>query len=64
MAEGTHGQGTEPAWTDPSWPRLPDGEHPLTELLSPLQASFSPFGELQFPLDSVHYEHPVTIINS
>lgn len=48
---------------DPSWPELPDGEHPLTELLAPTQGSFSPFGELEFPLKDIPYEHPVTEIN-
>lgn len=48
---------------DPGWPELPDGEHPLTELLGPVQGNMSPFGEVTFPLDSVPYEHPVTEIN-
>ena len=48
---------------DPTWPDLPDGEHPLTELLATAQGSLSPFGELEFPLPSVPYEHPVTEIN-
>jgi hypothetical protein len=48
---------------DPAWPDLPDGEHPVSELAAPVQGSLSPFGELEFPLDKVPYEHPVTIIN-
>ena len=48
---------------DPNWPDLPDGEHPLTELLGPVQGNMSPFGDVEFPLDSVPYEHPVTEIN-
>lgn len=48
---------------DPSWPKLPDGEHPLDELLGSYQGSFSPFGEIEFPLADVPYEHPVTEIN-
>ena len=48
---------------DPNWPNVPDGEHPLSELCSPVQASFSPFGDVEFPLPEVPYEHPVTEIN-
>ena len=48
---------------DPSWPELPEGEHPVTELASPVQGSLSPFGDVEFPLDSVPYVHPVTEIN-
>ena len=48
---------------DPNWPQLPDGDHPVSELAAPVQGSLSPFGDLQFPLDEVPYEHPVTIIN-
>jgi hypothetical protein len=48
---------------DPTWPDLPDGEHPVTELASPLQGSLSPFGDVEFPLDEVPYVHPRTEIN-
>ncbi|MFP5019521.1 hypothetical protein [Pseudonocardia phyllosphaerae] len=48
---------------DPTWPGHEDGEHPLTELLGPVQGNMSPFGEVTFPLPSVPYEHPVTEIN-
>lgn len=48
---------------DPAWPELPDGEHPLTELLGTVQGNMSPFGDVEFPLDEVPYEHPVTEIN-
>jgi hypothetical protein len=48
---------------DPTWPELPEGEHPVTELASPVQGSLSPFGDLEFPLDEVPYVHPVTEIN-
>ena len=48
---------------DPSWPQLPEGEHPVTELASPVQGSLSPFGDVEFPLDEVPYVHPVTEIN-
>jgi hypothetical protein len=55
--------GTREDRIDPSWPELPAGEHPVSELASPVQGSLSPFGDLEFPLDSVPYEHPVTEIN-
>ncbi|MDT7579544.1 MAG: hypothetical protein QOK35_808 [Pseudonocardiales bacterium] len=45
---------------DPAWP---DGDHPVTELTSDVQGNLSPFGEIQFPLDEVPYEHPVTEVN-
>lgn len=48
---------------DPAWPHLPDGEHPVTELTGSMQGSMSPFGDTEFPVDSVPYEHPVTEIN-
>jgi hypothetical protein len=48
---------------DPTWPDLPDGAHPVTELAAPLQGSLSPFGDVEFPLDEVPYVHPVTEIN-
>ncbi|MBC3194984.1 hypothetical protein H7X46_28420 [Pseudonocardia sp. C8] len=48
---------------DPTWPQLPDGEHPVTELTGSVQGNMSPFGEVEFPVDSVPYEHPVTEIN-
>lgn len=56
----------KPVKTDrihPEWPDLPDGEHPLTELLGTVQGNMSPFGDVTFPLDDVPYEHPVTEIN-
>ncbi|GAY09051.1 hypothetical protein [Pseudonocardia sp. N23] len=56
-------QPSRPARIDPNWPQLPDGEHPVTELLGDVQGSLSPFGELEFPLDEVPYVHPVTEIN-
>jgi hypothetical protein len=49
--------------TDPTWPRLPEGAHPVTELVSPIQGALSPFGDTTFPLDRTSYEHPVTEIN-
>lgn len=52
-----------PGRIDPSWPQLPDGEHPVTELTTDVQGSLSPFGDIEFPLESVPYEHPVTEIN-
>ncbi|MEJ3656872.1 hypothetical protein [Pseudonocardia sp. TRM90224] len=52
-----------PGRVDPTWPEGPDGEHPVTELASPVQGSLSPFGDVQFPLEEVPYVHPVTEIN-
>ncbi|GAA5145434.1 hypothetical protein GCM10023321_03310 [Pseudonocardia eucalypti] len=54
---------TRSARIDPSWPEHADGEHPVSELAAPVQGSMSPFGDLEFPLPSVPYEHPVTEIN-
>jgi hypothetical protein len=48
---------------DPAWPKLPEGEHPVTELTTDVQGNLSPFGELEFPLDAVPYVHPQTEIN-
>ena len=48
---------------DPTWPELPDGRHPVTELTASAQGSLSPFGDVEFPLTDVPYEHPVTEIN-
>ena len=48
---------------DPTWPDLPDGEHPVSELASPVQGSLSPFGDIEFPQPEVPYVHPVTKIN-
>lgn len=53
----------KPGRIDPAWPNLPDGEHPLTELLGAVQGNMSPFGDVEFPLEEVPYEHPVTEIN-
>lgn len=48
---------------DPTWPELPEGEHPVSELASPVQGSLSPFGDIEFPVETVPYVHPVTEIN-
>ena len=48
---------------DPSWPALSDGDDPVTELTSDVQGNLSPFGDLQFPLEQVPYEHPITEVN-
>ena len=48
---------------DPTWPQMPEGEHPVTELTTDVQGSLSPFGELQFPLEDLPYVHPVTEVN-
>lgn len=48
---------------DPEWPEGPGNEHPVTELATDVMGALSPFGEIEFPLDSVPYEHPHTVIN-
>jgi hypothetical protein len=48
---------------DPAWPELPDGEHPVSELASPVQGNLSPFGDVEFPLEEVPYVHPHTVVN-
>lgn len=48
---------------DPNWPRVPEGEHPVSELAADRQGALSPFGDTAFPLDSVPYVHPETKIN-
>ena len=54
------GKAPHPDRLDPNWPKE---DHPLSELCAPIQASFSPYGEIEFPVDEVPYEHPVTEIN-
>lgn len=54
----------KPDRIDPTWPDdLADGEHPVSEIVSALQGASSPFGEVQFPVEDVPYEHPKTVIN-
>lgn len=53
----------KPGRIDPTWPELPAGEHPVTELTADVQGSLSPFGEVEFPLPEVPYVHPDTEIN-
>ena len=48
---------------DPTWPTLPEGQHPVTEINSDRQGALSPFGDVSFPLESVPYTHPTTVIN-
>jgi hypothetical protein len=48
---------------DPTWPVPPDEGHAVTELAASMQGSLSPFGDVQFPVDEVPYEHPVTELN-
>ncbi|MCP3800087.1 MULTISPECIES: hypothetical protein [Allokutzneria] len=53
-----------PERIDPTWPgETADGHHPVSELASHTQGAQSPFGEITFPAEDVHYEHPVTVIN-
>lgn len=50
---------------DPTWPEVPEGAHPVTELNSDRAGSLSPFGDVTFPLDAADlpYVHPTTVIN-
>jgi hypothetical protein len=48
---------------DPAWPKVPDGQHPVSEFLADKQGALSPFGDTTFPLDTVPYTHPETRIN-
>lgn len=48
---------------DPTWPEVPGEAHPVSELTADMQGSLSPFGDLEFPQESVPYVHPVTEIN-
>lgn len=50
-------------FVDHGWPTLEDGEHAVTELASPVAGGLSPFGDLEFPLREVPYDHPHTEIN-
>ena len=49
-----------PGRVDPTWPDLPDGEHPISELAADRQGSLSPFGDIEFPLpiQATGYVHP------
>lgn len=46
---------------DPEWP-AGDG-HPVTELNADRAGSLSPFGDVEFPVQKVPYQHPETVIN-
>lgn len=49
---------------DPHWPADDDhGNHPVSELVADRQGSLSPYGDLEFPLESSGYVHPTTEIN-
>lgn len=48
---------------DPTWPEIPTGELPVSELATDRQGALSPFGDLPLPLESIPYEHPETEIN-
>lgn len=61
MAKGDSGKKT--SRIDPSWPEVPDGEHPVSELAADRQGALSPYGDVTFPLDTVPYVHPQTEIN-
>jgi hypothetical protein len=61
VAKGDNGK--KSARIDPSWPKVPDGEHPVSELAADRQGALSPYGDVTFPLESVPYVHPETEIN-
>lgn len=64
MTNSESGDAGEPgAPTGNQW--WPEGEHPITELMAPVQGASSPFGEAEFPLPAAElgYEHPRTQIN-
>lgn len=48
---------------EPTWPKLPDGQHAVTELVAAVQGSLSPYGDTDLPLAKTKYRHPVTVIN-
>lgn len=48
---------------DPTWPKVGDGEHPVSEFLADKQGPLSPFGDVTFPQETVPYIHPETRIN-
>jgi hypothetical protein len=50
---------------DPAWPQVPDGAHPVSEIVADRQGALSPFGEVSFPMSAEHvpYTHPETVIN-
>lgn len=48
---------------DPEWPEYSEHDHPVTELATDWAGSLSPFGQVEFPLDEVPYDHPHTEIN-
>lgn len=57
------GDKTRASGIDPTWPHAAEGEHPVSELAADRQGALSPFGDLAFPLETVPYEHPETVIN-
>ena len=48
---------------DPTWPEIPGEAHPVSELTADMQGSLSPFGDVEFPQESVPYVQHVTEIN-
>jgi hypothetical protein len=61
VAKGDNGKKNDRI--DPSWPKVAEGEHPVSELAADRQGALSPFGDVTFPLKSVPYVHPETEIN-
>lgn len=50
-------------YVDNGWPAHVDGEHAVSELAADRTGALSPFGDIEFPVESVPYVHPVTVIN-
>ena len=50
---------------DPGWPAVDPNQHAVSEFNTDRQGSLSPFGDLDFPLESdeLPYIHPTTVIN-
>lgn len=48
---------------DPGWPEGSDHSHPVTELATEVTGALSPYGDIEFPLEKVAYEHPHTVLN-
>ena len=53
-------------YVDPAWPTdIPEGQHAVTELVAFSAGALSPYGEIEWPVDSstLPYVHPDTVIN-
>ena len=53
-------------YVDAGWPTdIPEGTHAMTEITATTSGAFSPYGDIDFPVDpsQLTYIHPDTIIN-